>query len=51
MPEFIYKILMFGFLFPNSILHIEMFRIIVWGKFSPGLSCLENISVGREIFP
>ena len=26
---------------------MEMLRVIVWGKFSPGLHCPEDISVGR----
>ena len=32
------------FLFSVSILRVELLRIIVWGKFSPGLNCLEDVS-------
>ena len=34
------------FLFTDSILRVEMSRVIVWGKFSSGLSCPEDISMG-----
>ena len=33
------------FLFAGSILHVEMFMVIVWDKFLPGLNCLEDLSV------
>jgi hypothetical protein len=50
-PEFLYKILLIScFLFADSILCVEMLKVIVRGKFSPGLNCLENISVGRRGF-
>jgi len=39
------------FLFAASILHMELLRVIVVGKFSPGLNCLEEISVGRVFLP
>ena len=39
------------FLFTNSILHVEMLRVIFQGKFSPGLNYSEDICVGRGIFP
>ena len=32
------------FLFSVTILHAEWLKIIVRGKFSPGLNCLEDIS-------
>jgi hypothetical protein len=38
---------MFCFLFSVSILRTEQLRVIVRGKFSLGLCCLEDISVGR----
>jgi hypothetical protein len=38
------------FLFANSISHVETLRVIVRGKFSPGLNCLEGLSVGRGDF-
>ena len=37
------------FLFTDSILCVEMLRVIVLGKFSPGLIFPEDISVGRGI--
>ena len=36
------------FLFTNSILGVEILRVIVQGKFSPGLNCTEDISVGGD---
>ena len=39
------------FLFTDLVLHVEMLRIIVRRKFSPGLNSLEDIFVEREIFP
>ena len=39
------------FIFTDSILRMEVLRVIVQGKFSPGLNCPEKISVGRGIFP
>ena len=41
--ELLYEILlMFCFPFCISILRVEILRVIVQGKFSPGLNCLEN---------
>ena len=37
------------FLFPISIPRVELLRVIVLGKFSPGLNCIEDISMGRYI--
>jgi hypothetical protein len=43
LPEFLYEIpLMFCFLFADTILRVEMLRVIVQDKFSPGLNCLEK---------
>jgi len=28
-----------------------MLKVIVWGKFSPGLNCPDDISVGSGVFP
>jgi hypothetical protein len=39
------------FFFTNSIVGMEMLRVIVQGEFSPGLNCQEDISVRMEIFP
>ena len=51
LPEFLYEILyMSFFLFTNSILRVEMLRVIVRGKFSPGLNCPGDIFVERGIF-
>jgi hypothetical protein len=36
--------------FSGEILRVEMFRVIVRGKFSQGLNYLENKSVGRRDF-
>ena len=38
------------FFFTKSILWVEMLRVIVWGRFSPGLNCPENISVRGSFF-
>ena len=39
------------FLFTDSILHVEVLRAVLGGKFSPGLNFPEDISMGRGIFP
>ena len=38
------------FLFTDSILGVKMLRVIVWGKFSPGLNGTKDISLERVIF-
>jgi len=49
LSEFLYEIhLMSCFLFVDSILCVEMFRVIVRGIFSSELICLENIFMGRR---
>ena len=35
------------FLFSVSILYVELLRVIAQGKFSPGLTFLEDVPVGR----
>ena len=51
LPEFLYEILLMScFLFADSILPVEKIRVGVLGKFSPGLNCLENKSMGRRDF-
>ena len=51
LPEFLYKIRLMSFLlFADSILHVEILRVIVRSKFSPGVNCLENESAGRRDF-
>jgi len=48
LPQFLYKILFMScFLFSVSILRAEWIRLIVRGKLSPGLNCLEDISMVR----
>ena len=39
---------LYYFLFADSILHVEMLMVIVWGKFSLGLNCLNDLSVKVE---
>ena len=40
------------FIFSVSILRVEGVRVIVWGKFSPGLNCLGDIPmVGGSLPP
>ena len=39
------------FLLTDSIMRVEMSKVIFRGKFSPGLNCPEDIYVGRGIFP
>jgi len=52
LPEFLHEILFIScILFPDSILHGEMLRVLVRGSFSPGLNCLGEISTDRGIFP
>ena len=41
---------MYCFLFADSILHVDILKVVVRGKFPPGLNCTEDISVGRSIF-
>ena len=51
LPEFLYETdLKSCFHFADSILRVEILRVIVRGKFSPGLNCLENKYVGRREF-
>ena len=51
LPEFLYEVLLMSCcLFADSILRVETLRVIVRGKFSPGLNCLEDISVRRRDF-
>ena len=52
LPEFLPKLLYMSCrLFTDSILGVEMLRVIFQGKFSPGLNYPEDISLEREIFP
>jgi len=43
-------LLMFCFLSADSVLRVEMLRAIAQGKFSPGLNCLEGMSVEKRDF-
>ena len=37
-----------NFLFAKSILHVEMLRGIIQGKFPPGWNCQEDLSLGGD---
>ena len=50
-PEFLYEVLlMYYFLIADSILRVGMLSVIVRAKFSPGLNCLENNTLGWRVF-
>ena len=48
LPELLHETPMFYFLVTDPNLRVEMLRVIVGGKFSPGSNRLENKSMGRR---